>query len=241
MKVHPVEQRTPQWFDLRKGIPCTSGFANIITPKGAPTVGERRRKYMCRLIAERLLDTAMGDKFETEWTLRGKELEPQAAVAFAAEFNCELDDGAFITNGVETEIDEIACYSGDDSVGASPDRILRGVIGRQGLEIKCPAPWTQVDYLLHGPGADYKPQVQGQLLVGEFEVMHFWTFHPQMPACHLITTRDEAYLSRLARELFQFCDELNAETERARRLGIFVPGHSSLSPDDIPGTFPWLQ
>ncbi|HEY2108097.1 MAG TPA: YqaJ viral recombinase family protein, partial [Candidatus Binataceae bacterium] len=214
--------------------------ANIITPKGAPTTGERRRKYMCRLIAERLLDYAMTDKFETEWTLRGKELEPQAAIAFARKFDCELADGAFITNGIEIEISGTPAYTGDDSVGASPDRVIGGLrmTGRQGLEIKCPAPWTQIDYLLNGPGADYKQQVQGQLLVGEFEAMHFWAFHPQMPAFHTKTTRDEAYLALLARELYYFCAELDEATERVRRMGTFVPGQAVV---EIPGVFPWAD
>jgi hypothetical protein len=228
MKIHRVEQGSEAWFDLRKGIPCTSGFQNIITPKGAPTTGERRRKYMHRLIAERLFGYSMEDKFENFWTLRGKELEPRAAAAFAAELDCELDDGCFITTD-------------DEKLGCSPDRIVHNKFAdvsiREGVEIKCPSPWQQVGYVLEGPGDNYRQQVQGQLMVGEFDVMHFWAWHPQAPPYHFPTTRDDAFIAKLARELYFFNEELEAETERARTQGLWTPGRAP--PADVPGVFPW--
>jgi hypothetical protein len=230
MIVHTVEQRSEAWFELRRGIPCTSGFQNIVTPKGVPTTGERRRKYMARLIAERLFGYSMNDKFENEWTLRGKELEPRAAEAFARDTGCELLDGCFIT-------------SDDGKIGCSPDRIIKPAYGdadvREGLEIKCPSPWQHLDYLLNGAGNDYKPQVQGQILVGEFDIMHFWAWHPQAPPCHVATTRDDAFIAKLVKELFFFCNDLDAETERARAMGDWTPGRAP--PTDLPGVFPWME
>lgn len=240
MKIHQVEQRTPQWFELRKGIPCTSGFKNIITPKGVPTTGERRKKYLWRLICERLLDYSMDDKFENYWTVRGKELEPQAAAAFEAQHGVVLKDGAFITNGLEYRVrngddqDGPVLYSGDDAYGCSPDRVINK---NECVEMKCPSPWEHLGYMLGGLGVDYKQQVQGQLLIGEFEVNHFWSFHPQMPPLHVATPRDEAFIERLSRELVYFTQELEHETARARAMGVFIPGREP--PIDIPGVFPW--
>jgi hypothetical protein len=224
MKIHPVDGGSAAHFALRIGIPCTSGFQNIITPKGVPTTGERRRSYMHRLIAERLLDYSMESRFENHWMLRGRELEPQAADAFGHWAAVPLlGDGVFIT-------------SDDGRVGASPDRLL-GL--HEALEIKCPSPPVQVGYLLEGPGADYKQQVQGQLWVGEFEAVHFWAWHPQMPPVHVATERDEGFIEKLAAAVTAFCDELDQETERCRRMGLFIPGQEP--PLDIPGRFPWMQ
>lgn len=227
MKIHHVEQRTDAWFRLRMGIPCTSGFKNIITPGGKPTTGDRRTKYMNRLLAERLLQRSMDDKFENYWTERGKELEPLAAVAFAEFTKCPLLDGCFLTDD-------------NERIGCSPDRIIGTdyADARMALEMKAPSPWEHLGYLLQGLGTDYKPQVQGQLLVGEFDMMHFWSWHPQMPPYHIITVRDEEFIEKLARELFFFCEELDSEEARARAMGTFTPGREA---EHIPGVFPWMD
>jgi hypothetical protein len=240
MKFHAVEPGSDDWLDKRKGIPCTSGFQNIVTPLGARTSGKRRVDYMNRLIAERLLGYSMESTFETIWTLRGRELEPQAARAFADEYMVTLEPGGFITTD-------------DGRAGCSPDRLVRSQRGRgppyklrEGLELKCPAPWTQVGYLLQGGVSEhYRQQVQGQLFVGEFDVMHLWSFHPQMPPAYVVTVRDAKFIARLAEELDLFCDQLDAETEKARKLGVFTPGReppaSAGRTLDLPGVFPWRE
>ena len=76
--------------------------------------------------------------------------------------------------------------------------------------------------LLYGPGEQYRPQVQGQMLVGGFDYIHFWSWHPNMPPAHRVTVRDDLYLKKLKAELAFFCDELDAETERARSFGPYL-------------------
>ena len=116
MKLHPCEPRSEAWYELRRGIPCTSGFQYIITPLGAPTTGERRMAYMHRLIAERLLGYSMEKRERTYWTERGGELEPEAARAFAKKTGCEFVEGSvFITNDAGT-------------LGCSPDYLILGAI-----------------------------------------------------------------------------------------------------------------
>lgn len=228
MKIHRIDQRTEEWFNLRAGIPCTSGFKNIITPLGKPTTGDRRETYRNRLVAERLLGYSMDDRFENYWTLRGKEMEHPAAEAFMRFRGVELLNGCFITDD-------------DETIGCSPDRIIGTSYedARECLEMKAPAPWTHLGYLLDGPGKDHKQQVQGQLLIGEFEINHFWSYHPQMPPCHVMTERDEEFIAKLVVELAVFCDELDHEEARARAMGEFIPGREP--PMDVPGVFPWVQ
>jgi hypothetical protein len=236
MKIHLCEQRSDAWYRLRMGIPTASQFHNILTPTGAPTKGDRRAKYKFRLIAERLLQQSMDDRFENYWTKRGQELEEQATEGFLAQV---------LKPGERFILRKIGFITTDDGkIGASPDRILEtGKHSEEGLEIKCPSPWVQVEYLLEGLESNYKPQVQGHMLVGGFKVMHLWCWHPLMPPVHIRTERDDDYIKKLARALFDFCNELDAETDRAQRKGNYKLAEllklSAEMGNDIPGTFPW--
>lgn len=208
---HHVEQYSDDWYRLRIGIPTASEFHHILTPLGVPTRGDRRKKYMFKLIAERLIQQSMANSLPFYWLKRAKELEPDAANSFAAQFahSRRLDRCGFFTTN-------------DKRVGASPDRMLRhasGNIPDEGVEIKCPSPWVQVEYLLDGPDNNYTPQVQGQMLVTGVRTWHLWCYHPNMPGVHVLTVRDDLYCEKLARELFAFCNELDVETDRARRIG----------------------
>ena len=193
MKMHPCEPRSEAWYQMRLGMPCSSGFQYIITPLGAPTTGERRMAYMHRLIAERLLGYSMEKREHTYWTDRGGELEPAAAAAFAKKFTkakVEFVEGSwFITNDAGT------------LWAARLITLIKPIKGNPlaALEIKAKAPWNHVGYLLEGPGREYKQQVQGQLWVGEFNLVHFWAYHPQMPPYHEAVQRDEAFIEKLAK------------------------------------------
>ena len=78
----------------------------------------------------------------------------------------------------------------DGLIGASPDRLVKGA--PIGLEIKCPAPHTHLAYLLDGTAPEYKPQVQGQMLVAELERVDLYSYHDRMPPCTIKTPRDDA-------------------------------------------------
>ncbi|HEX3523618.1 MAG TPA: YqaJ viral recombinase family protein, partial [Stellaceae bacterium] len=185
MRVFQCEQYSDDWFRLRLGIPTASAFNNIMTPGGAPTKGERRIKYMYRLVCERLMKQSMEDFSGTYWTKRGERLEQEALDAFvlAQDLEVKFERTGFIT-------------SDDGRIGASPDCLIRSPQGLAlgGLEIKCPSPWVQMEYLLAGLGENYAAQVQGQLLISEQEVWHLWSYHPKMPPCHVYTLRDDDYI-----------------------------------------------
>src|SRR4029077_93347 len=117
-----------------------------------------------------------------------------------------------------------------------PDRLVGN---REAMEIKCPAPFTQIGYLLDGPDETYTPQVQGQLLVGGFEAVHFFSWHSRMPSFHRVTLPLPNYQATMGGLLRQFCDELDRDTERARSLGayaisteIITPGEAAYSDEE---------
>lgn len=203
MIIHDVEQGTPAWLKLRLGIPTASEFHRIVTPaKGELSKGAA--KYRDWLIAERLMGEPLDSLDHLQWIERGKLLEPQAVAQY--EF----------TEGVETRA--VGFVTTDDGrIGASPDRLVIGRAG--GVEIKCPAPQTHVGYWLDGVGADYRPQVQGQLWVAELEFVDLYVFHPSMPPVLIRTERDETYIAKLSDAVLRFCDDLDAAMERVRSGG----------------------
>lgn len=231
------QQRSDEWYKIRLGIPTASAFHNVITPLGVPTRGDRRKKYLYRLIAERLLQQSMDDRFENQWTRRGKELEDEAMMAFAR--HCKLNSDQLASVGFIT--------TDDGKIGCSPDFLIRGkgknAKVREAAEIKSPSPWVMVEYLLEGIGENWRPQVQGQIMIAELEQHHLWAYHPNMPPVHIVTKRDDKFIEKLAKELYFFCNELDIETERARRLGPYTLAKvlklSAELRDDVPGTFPW--
>lgn len=207
---HQHEQYSDEWYRDRIGIPSASQFHNIITPLGVATRGDRRKRYMYRLVAERLLQQSMDDFAGSYWMKRGKGLEDEATQAFMTHMG--IDKG--------WRLEKIGfCTSDDGKIGCSPDRVLRKGKVSEGVEIKCPAPWTQVEYLLEGVYGNFKPQVQGHMMICDFKCMHMFSYHPLMPPVHVRTLRDNDYIERLAKELFFFCNEVDICYERAKRIG----------------------
>ena len=218
MKLYRVEQGSAEWYRLRLGKPTSSNFHKIVTPAGAPS--KQAVKYLYRLVAERLLHETMDDEIGfVKWVQGGKENEPYAVKQFEFVNEVELEPGGFVT-------------SNDGRIGASPDRIFKG--HKESLEIKSPTPWTQLQYLLEGPEDAYIAQTQGHLLVGdEFDAVHFYTYNPRTPSFHKIILRDPHYQSILAAALDQFCDVLDATTERAKALGAYSVVRNVETPADV--------
>ena len=135
-----VEQNTTEWKRLRLGIPTASNFHYIITPLGKPVDSRERKKYIYRLVAERILQEPMPERFEgNEWTERGQVLEDRAAEAFAKQMGCAILPGGLVT----TDDARIAC---------SPDRVVNRKKVWEAVEVKCPAAWNHIQHMVEGPG-----------------------------------------------------------------------------------------
>lgn len=218
MKYYDVQQGTDDWYRLRVGRPTASNFHKIITAKGEPS--RQSVDYLYRLVAERLLNETMDDEIGfVKWVAHGKEREPQAVALYEFVSEQKLQNGGFVTTD-------------DGRLGASPDRTSRSL--KEGYEIKCPAPWTLLKYHLDGLGDDYRAQVQGHLLVADqFQAVHFWAYHPQMPPFHKITLPDRNYQVLLRGALNLFCDALDVMTERAKSLGAYAVTRRAVTPAEI--------
>lgn len=113
MKIHNVEQGSPEWHALRKGRMTGSHAQEIANNgKGLDT-------YILTLMAK-YYSSGEEETYSNPHMDRGNELESQARAMFELEYNEAVEQVGFI------EIDE--------HVGCSPD----GLIGEDGgIEIKC--------------------------------------------------------------------------------------------------------
>lgn len=211
-----IQQGTDQWLALRLGIPTASEFHRIVTPKKCE-LSKEAVKYALRLCAERLLNAPTTEAIDgLQWMERGKELEPMAVKQYEWQFDRVTFPVGFITTD-------------DGTIGCSPDRLVLGD-HKVGLEIKCPSPHVHLGYLLNGTTDDYKPQVQGQIYVAELDRGELYSFHPQMPPAHILNTRDDEYVKKLAEALARFNEQLAAMLARAKELGVYQPKLRATTP-----------
>lgn len=214
---YDVAQGSADWFELRKGIPTASEFDKIITPVTGK-LSKSATRYAYRLIAERLLNCPLETMEGQQWMERGQELEPLAVKHLEYVYEVETVPVGFIT-------------SDDGSLGCSPDRLVKG--RPEGVEIKCPSPQVHLGYLLDGHPVEYRPQVQGQMLVAELDHVIFESYHPRMPAKLIVTDRDEAYIALMRAALAGFNDLLLSMLERAKALGVFQAYEEAVTPLEV--------
>jgi YqaJ-like viral recombinase domain len=216
VKIIDCQQGTAAWFAARIGIPTASCADKIITPKTGK-LSAQSRAYGFKLLAERLLHRPTETMDGQHWMERGKIGEGTAVKQLEFELEIETRTVGFITTD-------------DGRIGASPDRL---VVDRPvGAEIKVPAAWTHLQYLLDGHDEKYTPQVQCQCLVAEFDEVIFYSWSERMPPALIRTARNPAYIAQLRGALNEFCDGLDSLEERARELGTFQQYEQIVDPSE---------
>ena len=196
--IRDIEQGSPEWHQLRLGIPTASNFDKIITSTGE--LSATLPKYALELASQYLiLEPEIG--YCNEAMLRGKELEPLARQAYQ--------------EAVFEKVEEVAFIRCDD-YGYSPD----GLVGDDGLiEIKCPNQTTHTKYLLDNKlPIDYKAQVQGGLLASGREWCDFVSFHPNFKDDKKLfivrVFRDDSFISKLEIALKEVLSKRNEILEK---------------------------
>lgn len=181
MKIHNVEQNTPEWMALRAGLPTASCFDKIITPTGWPST--QAGAYANRLLAEQIIGKPIKEWDGNGWSKRGHELEDEAVGYYAVMNDVDCVRVGFVTDD-------------EERYGCSPDRI----VGDEGLlEIKCPAAHTHMSYLLNPERLEnaYRVQVQGQLLVTGRAWCDLVSYFPELPEVTVRCERDESFIATL--------------------------------------------
>lgn len=202
MILHKVEQGTPEWLELRLGIPTASEFDAIITPLWKARTGEGVKTYLARKIVEKVCRHL--DDSQESWAMeQGSILEKEAIPWFEFTHGLDVQRVGF-------------CTTDDGRVGCSPD----GLIGDDGgIEIKCPYPHTHLKYLMAGTlPPEYAAQVHGSMLVTGRPWWMFVSYHRKFPAVVLKIERDENVQRALRGALDEFLKSFDEQMERISQL-----------------------
>lgn len=196
MKLFDCVQYSPEWWEVRCGIPTASAFDRIITAvTGKPS--SAARAYMCELAAD---IACLTPNFFTERDNRPKSYAMENGT------NTEPEARRFYEMEREAEVRQVGFILSDcGRYGCSPD----GLVGEDGgLELKCPLLKTQAEYLLDGPvlPVAYKPQVHGSLIVTGRKWWDFLSYSPGLPPL-LVRVEPDKYTDTLRKILEDFCAE----------------------------------
>ena len=180
MKIHNFEQRTEDWYNIRKGKMTASNADTIIAN------GKGLETYIYNLMAE-YYSSAEKENYINADMQRGIDLEPEARLEF--EFYTNLD------------VQEVGFIEYNEFIGVSPD----GLIGDDGLiEIKCPNDSVYFKLLLSDNiKPEYIAQMQMQLYVTDRQYCYFVSYNPNFEKSLYIKkiTRDEEMIEKLKKGL----------------------------------------
>lgn len=215
-----VEQRSAEWYRLRMSIVTASEIEKIITPGGKPS--KSCQNYMNGKLASWVLGYPIDEEvepYESKWMVHGRENEEGAVKAFEFQQGMDTEEIGFVT-------------SDDGMVGCSPDRMVcltpAGALAEPPyagtLEIKCPAPQTQIGYLIGSSVADeYRLQVSTQMWVLGLDRAWVSSYHPKLPAVILEIGRDEKLIAQIAAAVGAFNEVmLQRREELETKFGPFV-------------------
>lgn len=193
MIIHDCEQRSPEWYALRAGIPTASCFDRLVTSSGAPS--KQIETYALTLAAEKYAGQAIDAWEGNQWTQRGRELEPEALQIYRFITGNDLQAVGFVT-------------ADDGRSGCSPDSL----VGDDGLiEVKCLKAENHIRALSYiarnrkaPPG--YEQQLQGQMMVCE----RFWCdiifYHPILPHSIIRYEADTTFMDKLHEGIGEVCE-----------------------------------
>lgn len=194
MKIHDVEQRSPEWYALRAGKPTASEFSKIVTSKGEPS--KSADGYAVTLAVELYAGKPVDAWEGNAWTERGRELEEEALRLYAFAHDVEIVPVGFVTDD-------------SDTMGCSPD----GLADDDGMaEVKCRKAEKHAEtimyYQKHGRcPPDHVQQTQGQLLITGRKWCDLIFYHPDLPLLTIRQERDKAVQDALLARIPLVCTE----------------------------------
>lgn len=198
MKIHNFEQRTEDWYNIRKGKMTASNADTIIAN------GKGLETYIYNLMAE-YYSSAEKENYINADMQRGIDLEPEARLEF--EFYTDLD------------VQEVGFIEYNEFIGVSPD----GLIGDDGLiEIKCPNDSVYFKLLLSDNiKPEYIAQMQMQLYVTDRQYCYFVSYNPNFEKSLYIKkiTRDEEMIEKLKKGLDKGTELIKEIKKNFRKVG----------------------
>jgi hypothetical protein len=195
MKILDVVQGTPEWHIIRCGKPTASNFGKILTATGKASTSAQG--YMDSLLADWLAGEPADAMEATFWMERGVETEDEARQAYSIITGREVQQVGF-------------CMEDGERWGCSPDGLVGG---DGGLEIKCPKASTLISYYRSGCPAEYRPQIQGCMMVTDRAWWDFMGYHPSLRPLIVRVERDEQYIIQQREALEKFVMKMEEQKE----------------------------
>jgi hypothetical protein len=190
--IDDIKQGTPEWDQLRIGIPTASNFEKIITTSGEPS--KQRQKYLYKLAGE-ILSGEIGPSYISYAMQLGIERENESRLLYE------------LTNNVEVRQVGFVYLDAQGKVGCSPDGLVDPF---GGFESKNAEPHIQIER--HEKGwskADHFQQVMGCMWVCQREWWDLQSYSRGIRPIIIRFHRDEKFIDKLAQAIISFNQELD--------------------------------
>jgi putative phage-type endonuclease len=164
--MEPIQQGTPQWFDLKRGKIGATHMADILMK---PTMAGYRN-YLVKLALERM--TGRTEETFCSFDMKnGIEMEPAARSCYEFETGNTVEEIAWVDHPTIP------------MAGCSPDGIIMvGDVIKGLAEFKCPKAATHLGYLLTEQiDRDYILQMQWQMACTGAPWVDFESYQPSFP------------------------------------------------------------
>ncbi len=208
-------QSSPRWWAARRGRVTASAFDRILTSVTAKPSAQQD-DYIAELLADvvfqgpNYFSESLLNKPPNRAMLDGVSREPEARRFVAHDLDCNVQQCALIVH--EGGI-----------LSASPDGLIVNGSGEieAGLELKNPLLATHARYVMKPESLlnDYRPQVQGCLLISGLPQWELYSYCPPLPAVHLTVKPDE-YTAKLTAELVFFMARYNKAMQTVLGYGL---------------------
>lgn len=211
LTVHDVEQRSPEWLQLRAGIVTASVVGQLLTPTLRVADNDTSRALTLSLVAERITGH-IEEGYVNNDMLRGVYEEPRARDLYAETTGQQVTECGFMR------------YTADGlTLGYSPD----GLVGERGLlEVKCPRPKGHLATILADePPARHMAQMQAGMLVSGRDWCDYVSFCGGLPLFVKRVNYDADFMDAIWEAVAAFEKNAAAITAdyHARTKGLPVP------------------
>lgn len=169
MIVLNLDQRTPQWHEVRLGL-LTGSCADAVIAERKRGTGElkERAQLRRRLVCERLTGRSADSDYKSDDMIRGTEMEPKAFAAYEARTGRIVQRVGFVRHDVH-------------AAGCSPDGRVDGWEGL--IELKCPRSTTHLEYIQAGVlPPEYRGQILHAIWITGAQWCDFCSFDDRFPA-----------------------------------------------------------
>lgn len=205
VRIHDVQQRTPEWEALRVGRVGGSDAISL-------TTDARMKTAIFRTVAELMTGTTEDTGYVSEAMQRGIDLEPYALEAYEKETFSDIELVGYLTN------------DNYQLLGLSPDGLM--LYQKGAIEVKCPTPKKHAEVVIGNKvPAEWRPQVAHYfLMIPNLKWVDFVSYCPEFRAVKMKVIRchreDKEWSSEIARLVVGYAKFENKVKKGLKEFGL---------------------